>query len=295
MNGNSRFLIVVLLAVHAAFTCVGCRPPSPGAPSPEDAGEEGSGSTLVMPTPEPTRRKPGTFPLEAPMPIAGECRAAILIYHHIDAHFPGESADVRAMTVAPASLDRQLLYLREHDYAVVPYGSVVDCVTKRVPLPAKAVVITFDDGWSSQYANALPLLEKYGMTATFFVVTDYVSNGGAILSWKQIKALDAKGMTIASHSRTHPFLTNVWSASRLRYEIAGSKEVLEEHLGKPVTVFAYPFGAVDERIVTAVKAAGYVAARGVLDGTRHVPGDLFMMKGIYVSDSLNRFARDIAQ
>lgn len=307
MRYVDRLAFVIMLALYVLFLQPCCAAPEvPTGPGSSEKSWDGAeereravrtqAQPAVPPPAASAMSKPKTFPLETPLPgVAAECRAAILIYHHIDPHQPGENADTRAMTVSPAALDRQLRYLSEHGYAVVPYGDVVDCVTRRTPLPPHAVVITFDDGWASQYRNALPLLEKYGMTATFFVVTDYVTerSGGGILSWEQIRALDAKGMTIASHSRTHPFLSKIWDAGRLRYEVAGSKKVLEDHLHKPALFFAYPFGSYDRRTVEAVKAAKYAAARGTYDGTRHQPSDLFVMKGIYVTDSLDRFARDI--
>jgi peptidoglycan/xylan/chitin deacetylase (PgdA/CDA1 family) len=121
-----------------------------------------------------------------------------------------------------------------------------------------------------------------------------LGDGKVLLSWDQVRGLDRKGMTIASHSRHHPFLTRVWGP-RLTDEVSGSKRILEKFLGHPVRYFAYPFGQYDARVVQAVRDAGYEAARGTWDGTRHRPADLLVLKAVYASEDHAAFVRDVAR
>ncbi len=225
-----------------------------------------------------------------------ECRAAILVYHHVNPHSVGETPPLRAMTVSHVAFAAQMQHLYDAKYAVVSLDAVSACLTSSVPLPEKAVVITLDDGWSSQYVYALPILEKYHFTATFFVVTNLVleRDGGGLLSWPQVKDLDKRGMTIGSHSKTHPNLTLLGDA-QLKDEVAGSKKMIEDRLGKPARHFAYPFGFVNDRVVAAVRGAGYVSARGTVDGTHQQARDLYTLKVVYVTDDFKMFARNIAQ
>ncbi len=223
------------------------------------------------------------------------CHAAILVYHHITPHLPGEDGATRAMTVAPAAFARQMQHLHDASYVVVSFAAVVDCLTKGESLPAHAVVITIDDGWESPYVYALPVLDKLGFTATFFVVTNMISEDGKdLLSWKQVLDLDRRGMTIGSHSRSHPNLT-VLGDTRLKDELVGSKSALEKRLMHSVRFFAYPYGNVNARVIAATRAAGYDAARGTIDGVEQHATDLFQLKVVYVTDDFAAFARGVAQ
>ena len=237
----------------------------------------------------------GSYPAVIADPIP-ECRAAILVYHHVNPHSAGETPPLRAMTVSHVAFAAQMQHLFDAKYAVVSLDAVTDCLTSSVPLPEKAVVITLDDGWSSQYVYALPILEKHHFTATFFVVTNLVleRDGGGLLSWPQVKDLDKRGMTIGSHSKTHPNLT-LLSDAQLKDEVSGSKKTLEDRLSKPARHFAYPFGFVNDRVVAAVRGAGYVSARGTVDGTHQQARDLYTLKVVYVTDDFKMFARNIAQ
>ncbi|KPK42625.1 MAG: hypothetical protein AMJ78_01745 [Omnitrophica WOR_2 bacterium SM23_29] len=116
--------------------------------------------------------------------------------------------------------------------------------------------ITFDDGYSNNFTDTFPLLKKYNLSATFFLVTDFVDGkiksevlGGKDfkerpLRWDEIKIMDRAGMRFGSHSKTHKFLTRV-SEEQLKSELSDSKSRIEQVLGHQIDSFAYPFGDVD--------------------------------------------------
>ncbi len=123
----------------------------------------------------------------------------------------------------------------------------------------KAVILTFDDGYRSQYTNAKPILDKYGYKATFYIVCNYIENNGR-LKWEDITALHKEGYDIGSHTMNHADLSQT-SKKETQYEIAESKQCLLNHGINP-TSFAYPFnGGTDEAAVVNTVAKYYDIAR----------------------------------
>ena len=223
---------------------------------------------------------------------AGSIKVPILIYHSVRPHTSGESDMQKQYDVSPDAFEEQLRYLKEHGYVVISLTYLVDALEESITLPEKSVVITFDDGWRNQYAYAFPVLKKYADTATFFIVSDYVG-GGYFLTWDQIRVMNNSGMVIGAHTRTHPLLVNVPDLATLRSEIKGSKDIIEGQVGEPVTLFAYPYGHYDDRIIQVVKDAGFKSARSTYSGVHHSKKDLFTLKGVEVTDDMSAFVRAI--
>jgi peptidoglycan/xylan/chitin deacetylase (PgdA/CDA1 family) len=123
----------------------------------------------------------------------------------------------------------------------------------------KVVILNFDDAFESQYANAKPILDKYGYKATYYVVCNYIGNSGR-LTWEDITALSNEGHDIGSHTMNHADLSKT-SKKETEFEIADSKQCLLDH-GINTTSFAYPFNAgSDEASVIDVVAKYYDIAR----------------------------------
>lgn len=180
--------------------------------------------------------------------------APILTWHAI-----AEVGD--AFTVPPDQFVAQLDALR--DRPTLSLHQLLDGAP-----PPRAVVLTFDDGAESAVAVALPELRKRGMRGTFFIVTGLVGEdeahrrteaGVRYLIWPEVVQLARAGMEIGSHSVDHARLSDL-RPDRVREELVDSKRALEEHLGAPVDLFAYPFNAVRTPVRDAVVAAGYRAA-----------------------------------
>lgn len=193
---------------------------------------------------------------------------AILMYHNISPD-PGTGSIGHRME--PETFERQMRYLKEHGYHTVDLGAVLDFYQKEASLPAQPIVITLDDGYEGNYYYAFPILKKYGFTATIFVVSNVV--GGLndfdikaglkpptrMLSWEQIKEMDASGITIGCHTLDHAHLSKV-SPGEARRQIAECKKVLEEVLGKEVQFFCYPYGEYNAYTLQVVKECGFRAA-----------------------------------
>ena len=119
-----------------------------------------------------------------------------------------------------------------------------------------AVTLTFDDGWLSQYQNAVPKLNQYGFKGTFYITSRKLFDYGFLgyMSQTQIKDIYADGMEIGSHTRTHPDLTQL-SSTEQQTEINGAKQDLLALNVGPVNSFAYPFGAYNDSVISIVKSA----------------------------------------
>ena len=181
----------------------------------------------------------GTMGIFAAIPqtletTSGRISVPILIYHSIRPYRAADLGGVRKYVTTPQALDEEFAYLKENGYSSVNFDDLVQRLQSGTSLPPKPVIICFDDGPETQYTYALPLLKKYSYIATFFVFTNAIGRPN-YLSWDQVLDLSAQGMQIGCHSRFHPYLTRISSEKTLWDEIAGAKERLEAHLGKPVT------------------------------------------------------------
>jgi uncharacterized repeat protein (TIGR02543 family) len=130
-------------------------------------------------------------------------------------------------------------------------------------LAAPLVTLTFDDGYETEYTNALPILQKYGMTSTQFDITDLIGASGYMTA-AQLKTLYQDGDEIASHTVTHDNLTQE-TAAELSTEMTQSKTTLQTDTGESVTDFAYPYGLYNANVMKAAQTV-YSSARGVESG-----------------------------
>ncbi len=212
----------------------------------------------------------------------------VLVYHVVRPSYPSDSAAVRAIAVTPETFDAEMGYLASAGYRIVKFSDLEAYFASSTPLPPKPVILSFDDGWGDQFAYAFPVLEKYRYPATFFVFTNAIDRPG-FLTWDDLHALAAAGMTIGAHSRPHPYLTSIASESKLWSEIDGSRRLLEKELGLPVNEFAYPFGRYDAAIVSLVRKSGYRSARGDYYSGRQSADRLFELSAINAPTTIARF------
>ncbi|HEU4447568.1 MAG TPA: polysaccharide deacetylase family protein [Nitrososphaeraceae archaeon] len=128
----------------------------------------------------------------------------------------------------------------------------------------KVVILTFDDGYESQYSNAKPILDKYGFKATFYIVCNYVGSGDNRMTWEEIKSLQQEGHDIASHTMNHDDLSKL-TPQGVEYEVVQTKQCLLEQGINPKS-FAYPFnGGSDDSAVINTVASHYELARTATD------------------------------
>jgi peptidoglycan/xylan/chitin deacetylase (PgdA/CDA1 family) len=160
-------------------------------------------------------------------------------------------------------------YLKKN-YHVVSLEAILNFVKEGKSLPKKPVAITFDDGYYSVYQNAYPLLKKYRFPSTIFITTGYVQKQMTLnriqmrmLSWNEIKEMSNNDVAIGAHTITHPNLEQV-DLEMAKKEILGSREEIEENIGKEVRYFASPYGKENEDIANLVRSLGFDYAFGRL-------------------------------
>jgi len=194
------------------------------------------------------------------------------------------------MTVTAEVFGQQMKFLQDRGYRVITFSDLADFFEHGRELPKLPVIITLDDGWVTQYENALPFLSKYHFPATFFVVTDYIGHRGFV-SWPQLQTLITDGMKIGSHSRSHPRLAKIADPALLWDQIYNSKVILESQLEVSVAEFAYPYGSYNTAAAEMVKAAGYRVGRGCCTGIAHTSTDVFALRAIMAPNDLTKFQK----
>ncbi|MBI5469663.1 MAG: polysaccharide deacetylase family protein [Deltaproteobacteria bacterium] len=171
-------------------------------------------------------------------------------------------------------------------------------------LPPRTVVLTFDDGYADNFEHGFNCLTRYGMKATWFVVSGDVGRRSSwsdddnpsrsMLSSMQLREMAQAGMEIGAHTRTHPRLPGL-DIEAIADEVTGSKKDLEDILGSEVTSFAYPYGLLNEDCVKAVKDAGFKAACTTRTGWFGSDPDMLRVRrvAVFSDDSLSTFARKL--
>ena len=180
------------------------------------------------------------------------------------------------MHITPEDFEEQMAYLKENNFNVISIEKFFEFVDLKRGLPEKSVVITFDDGWRSVYTKAYPILRKYGLTATIFVYTDFLSSGNkSALTWEMMKEMREYGMNIQVHSKTHA-LKIPWKKQgetekvfmqRIKKELADPKAIVEKNLGKTVNYIAYPYGQYNDFFIKSAKGYGYEGGLTVFGAT----------------------------
>lgn len=225
----------------------------------------------------------------------------ILCYHAVSQHWPSPLA------VTQERLEEQLSLLARRGYQARTFFDTLTATDG-----GRYVAVTFDDAYRSVFELALPVLRAAGMPATVFVPTALVGTGEPMawpgidqwldtpyahelvgMSWEQLNELADTGWEIGSHSRFHSRLTELEDAA-LAEELSSSRQDCEVRTGRPCRTLAYPYGAVDGRVVRAADAAGYDAAGAPplrLPGPRRLR---WPRMGVYQRDDPRRFRAKVS-
>lgn len=203
----------------------------------------------------------------------------ILMYHEVSTvRAPGFEKYI----VEPQAFAEQMALLHRLRFRPVTMGQVIASRAARVRLPRRPVAITFDDGFGGTLDHAVPVLERLGFTATFYLVSDLVGGTATwlraerglelpLFDWSAARSLVAAGFEIGSHTASHAHLKSL-ADEQCRSELEGSKGHIADEIGRDVPHLAYPFGEQDERVRRLAAAAGYESAVTVRIG-RSSPAD----------------------
>ena len=211
-----------------------------------------------------------TLPAQAPQHPG----IPILAYHRFDLLKSGST------TVTTATLESQLAWIVDHHYSVVPLTTVIETVHGSAPAPLNTIAITVDDGHMSVFTTLFPLIQKYRIPVTLFIYPSAISKASYALTWDQLKQMKASGLVdIQAHTYWHPnFRREKARLGPADYDkfvsnqLVRSKDVLEQRLGSPITLMAWPYGIYDHDLEQAAAHAGYTASFAYAGGVA-LPGD----------------------
>ncbi|SUP40171.1 polysaccharide deacetylase family protein [Veillonella criceti] len=174
----------------------------------------------------------------------------VLNYHQVN------DEKFSPLTMKTSDFDAQMAYLHNQGYHAITLNQLYNYLQHNVALPEKPVVITFDDGYVDNYEEAMPILQKYGMKATLFMIGDSIGAPG-FLNAEQLKAMESNHIfDVESHTYTHKDLRSM-SGEAVITEFTKSKQLLESVLGHPVEYIAYPCGFTTPQVDQLAQATGY--------------------------------------
>ncbi len=174
---------------------------------------------------------------------------AVLCYHQVHEQKKGEPAS--AITISPTLFAAQIKMLHDSGYNILLPADLYEHFTSQKALPAKAMMITFDDNTESQYTNALPVLNRYGYKAVFFVMTVSI-NKSMFMTSKQLQDLCQQGHVIGCHTWDHHNVTT-YNGNDWQLQLDKPLKQLQQITGRPVEYFAYPYGAWNAAAVEELK------------------------------------------
>jgi peptidoglycan/xylan/chitin deacetylase (PgdA/CDA1 family) len=214
----------------------------------------------------------------------------ILLYHSLSV----EATDrYRRFAMAPKSFAEQMAHIAGRGNSVLSVGEFVAALgDPSGRMPARPLVMTFDDGFLDTFEVGSPILAEHGFHATVYVVTGSLGGSSTwlegdgegarrLMSPAQVRELDAAGIEIGPHGHRHVPLDTL-SFAQAAQQIDTSKAVLEDILGHAVTTFAYPYGYHTNRIKAYLRACGFTSASGVKQALSHRDDDLFALARIVV-------------
>lgn len=247
-------------------------------------------------TPEPTFT-PTATPTSTPLPTPDAdarnrvVRLPVLMYHYVEP-WPVNAGEIRRnLTVQPGDFAAQIRYLHDHGYVTVSLYDLLYTLTLGWPLPPKAVVITFDDGYRDLMQYAVPVMQPYGYTGTVFVITELMDKGlNPYLTWPQVESLYTMGWKIEPHTKTHDELAGQ-SRDFQFYQMLGSMQTIAAHVGVMPRFFNYPSGKYDDVTLQLDRELGLWGAVTVEFGRTHTLDSLYTLTRVRVGgqDTLQQF------
>jgi peptidoglycan/xylan/chitin deacetylase (PgdA/CDA1 family) len=179
----------------------------------------------------------------------------VLCYHQIKSLPPGKGD---GYSVAPKDFEAHMKMLHDSGYQSILPNQLYQYYVNSAALPAKPVMITFDDNTIGQYTIAAPAMERYGFRGVFFVMTVALNKPG-YMSAQQIQDLHARGHTIGCHTWDHHDVRTYTPADWIT-QLHKPTRQLENITAAPVQYFAYPFGAWNSNAIDTLRARGYKLA-----------------------------------
>lgn len=205
---------------------------------------------------------------------ASSVKLPIVMYHYVEYADPKDPGRVK-LSISPSVFESQLQAIKKDKFGTAFAKDIPSLITLK---NSKSVALTFDDGYEDFYYYAFPLLKKYHMKGTIYVISNFIGRKG-YLNEAQIKEMITSGFVeLGAHTLNHAYLKDLKEVVAWK-EISESKIFLEKKFGIPVLSFAYPFGAFSKETVELVKKAGFTNAVSVVPGIyQHDTNEYFLFR-----------------
>src|SRR3979411_1093468 len=267
----TRLTILPVISAFLLSTSFAANPtPKPSATSPSTASPTASAPTKAPPSPAPK--------LGGKQVVDQTAQTIIFCYHRFveKVRYPGTE-------ITPAAFEAQMQMLKDKGITVISLQDYLAWRRSEKAIPPRCAVISFDDGWKSQYEVAWPIMKKYGYPLTLFIYTEGVRGGllggGEAITWEQLADMRDNGVDIEAHSATHQDLreghnimvpeqggkktkkklTGAEYEQWVQNEVVGCKQLLEQKLAIKVNCFAVPFGNYNDHVKEIARNTGYEA------------------------------------
>lgn len=204
----------------------------------------------------------------------------VLMYHSID------NGTFNPWKMPKETFDEQMKFIKDNHYTTLTLDELYGFLEDGKPIPKKSVVVTLDDGYRDNYTNAYPILKKYRIKATIFVIANTVNKSKGYLTSSEISEMSQNGIDFESHTVHHEELDKYSYVKQLNILIT-SKKMMEGFTGKKVNYLAYPYGDYNEDTVKAAKEAGYKMAFLANGRWSHKDNGIYTLQRIYVCRLLN--------
>lgn len=238
------------------------------------------------PVSSPSAKKISTSSSYIPPSSSNSLKVPILFYHYVGNNPNPKDLGRDVLSISPDKFEEQMKYLRDNGYTSTSLDTLYAVLKKQATLPAKPVILTFDDGYIDFYYNAYNILRNYNLSATVFIPTGLVGSS-YYLTWSQIQEMNSSGLIhFGAHTIHHYNLPSISPETAL-VELQESKKVLQDQLGVPINFMAYPNGATNNFVVGLVQKAGYAGAVGTWPGTLQSEGTIYNMPRIRISGAID--------
>lgn len=209
-----------------------------------------------------------------------QIRLPIITYHYVEVVTDKRDFIRKGLSVTPYTFERTIKDFLHEGYSFYFVKDIPDLVNSNTDVKSfKGAVLTFDDGYTDFYTDAFPILKKYNIKATIYIVYNFIGRLN-YMTENQINEIAKSGLIeIGAHTLDHLDLISI-KYNEAKYQIEQSKIDIEKKFNVKVSTFAYPYGSFNQNIIDIVKNAGYVAAVSEISGTVQTQNTIFSLSRI---------------
>ena len=218
--------------------------------------------------------------------LAKDGSAIALIYHRFENNlYPSTS-------ISKKTFYKQLQYLKENNFNVLPITTLIDFFYKKKPLPKKSVFITVDDAYKSFYEYAFPILKKFNFPFSIFLSTNFVANNedNDFMSWEMLREIKKNGGHIFNHSHKHKSFVK-YSSEEIIEDVILAEKIINENLGEIEKIISYPYGESNKSVEDLIQKLGYKIAFSQHSSPIHFRENKYNLPRFSINDEYGQIKR----